>query len=166
MLNSRIAAFIQHLEISTNEFERTINAGRGSISGAIKHDRNIGSNIVESILQVYKDLNSDWLLRGTGEMLNKSADRVSDKSSNYEVSVGNYSYSAITNPLLNEIIEQLNEKVKSGKLRNAEEVLDFIKDFAADYRGDEDTDLRLLRLESSMAKLLLEFGQLKQLKKL
>lgn len=69
MINSRIDKFIQHLGVSYNEFERSVNAGRGSISGAIKNDRNLGSNIVESILQKYTELNSDWLFRERGEML-------------------------------------------------------------------------------------------------
>jgi len=83
MLNSQIDIFIQHLKISYNEFERSINAGRGSISGAIKNNRNLGSNIVENILQTYPDLNADWLLRGIGKMLNKSDDRLQEPSEKY-----------------------------------------------------------------------------------
>lgn len=83
MLNSQIDIFIQHLKISYNEFERSINAGRGSISGAIKNSRNLGSNIVENILQTYPDLNADWLLRGSGKMLNKSDDRLQEPSEKY-----------------------------------------------------------------------------------
>ncbi|CAG2532968.1 Phage repressor protein C [Maribacter dokdonensis] len=69
MLNSRIDKFIQHLGVSYNEFERSINAGRGSVSGAIKNDRNLGSHIVESILRKHTELSADWLFRNKGEML-------------------------------------------------------------------------------------------------
>tara|TARA_R110002051_G_scaffold297564_2_gene363936 strand:- start:8267 stop:8755 length:489 start_codon:yes stop_codon:yes gene_type:complete len=162
MLNSRIDRFIQHLGLSYNEFERSIDAGRGSISGAIKNDRNLGSQIVESILHKYDELSADWLLRNRGEMLNKSGGLVSEDAAKYE----KQKVSTSKNPLLNELIEQLNEKVKLKKVKDINDVLTFIKNFDTTYGDYESENLRLLRLESTMAKLIFELEELKQIKKL
>ncbi|PIB28948.1 peptidase S24 [Maribacter sp. 4U21] len=88
-MNSRIAAFIQHLGVSYNEFERSINAGRGSVSGAIKNDRNLGSHIVESILQKYKELSADWLFRNHGEMLISTDKMLREEVTQYRLRTDN-----------------------------------------------------------------------------
>jgi len=117
MLNSQIDIFIRHLNISYNEFERSINAGRGSISGAIKNSRNLGSNIVENILQTYPELNADWLLRGTGKMLKKSDDRLHEPNEKYLLRTDNVTdmqaiplYNLEATAGLVELFQHVNEK--------------------------------------------------------
>ena len=69
MLLERINIFLDYSNLSYNKFEKSINASRGTISRALKHNKTIGSNVVESILDVYSNLSAEWLLRGKGEML-------------------------------------------------------------------------------------------------
>jgi len=61
--------FVAYSKLSYNKFEISINSSRGTISGALKHNRTIGSNVVENILLNYPELRAEWLLRGEGEML-------------------------------------------------------------------------------------------------
>lgn len=82
-LLKRIDEFIQHLGVSYNKFENIVGASRGGISAAIRTGRNIGINVIENILQEYPELNSEWLLRGNGEMLKKSDEGISEPSSRY-----------------------------------------------------------------------------------
>ncbi len=82
-LLKRIDDFIQHLGISYNKFENTVGASRGGVSAAIRMNRNIGVNIIENILQKYPQLNSEWLLRGEGEMLKISDDRLHEPNETY-----------------------------------------------------------------------------------
>jgi transcriptional regulator with XRE-family HTH domain len=69
MVANRIKEFIESQGISVYAFENAIGASRGSISKAIKDNKNIGSNVLENILRVYKELNPEYLLTGNGEML-------------------------------------------------------------------------------------------------
>jgi len=117
MLNSQIDIFIRHLDVSYNEFERSINAGRGSISGAIKNSRNLGSNIVENILQTYPDLNADWLFRGSGKMLKKPDDKLHEPNEKYLLRTDNVTdmqaiplYNLEATAGLVELFQHVNEK--------------------------------------------------------
>jgi len=70
MVSIRLGEYIQAKGYSYYAFENSVNAGRGSISKAVKEGKSIGSNMLEKILSVYPDLNAEWLLTGQGEMLN------------------------------------------------------------------------------------------------
>lgn len=70
---SRIYQFTESQGLSVREFERSIGATHGVIAGAIKNNREIGSDKVENILQTYETLSAEWLLRGEGEMFKKEA---------------------------------------------------------------------------------------------
>ena len=54
--------------ISYYAFENSIGASRGSISKAVKEGKSIGSQVLEKIISVYKDLNPTWLLTGQGNI--------------------------------------------------------------------------------------------------
>ncbi len=69
MISGRLKKYISSKSISYYAFENSIKASRGSISKAVKENKNIGSNVIENILSVYLDLNPVWLLTGKGEML-------------------------------------------------------------------------------------------------
>lgn len=84
-LLKRIDVFIQHSGLSYNKFEKLVGASRGGISAALRADRNIGVNIVENILKEFPDLNSEWLLRGNGEMLYKSDKLLSEPLQSYKL---------------------------------------------------------------------------------
>ena len=65
----RLNEFIKFRNISFNKFEISIGVSHGSISNAFKHNKNIGSNVVQKVLEVYPELSAEWLLRGTGAMI-------------------------------------------------------------------------------------------------
>lgn len=65
---TRINQFAESQGLSIREIERTIGATNGVISGAIKNNREIGSDKIESFLQGYSSVSAEWLLRGEGEM--------------------------------------------------------------------------------------------------
>lgn len=85
----RIDTFIQHTGLSYNKFEKAVGASRGGISAAIRSNRNIGVNIVENILQEFPKLNSDWLLRGEGEMLKNSDEQLHEEVVQYRLRTDN-----------------------------------------------------------------------------
>jgi phage repressor protein C with HTH and peptisase S24 domain len=74
MVSDRVGQYIELKRISYYAFENSLGASRGSISKAVKEGKSIGSNVLEKILSVYKDLNPVWLLTGQGTMLVDDAD--------------------------------------------------------------------------------------------
>jgi phage repressor protein C with HTH and peptisase S24 domain len=74
MVSERIGAYIEKKGISYYAFENSLGASRGSISKAVKEGKSIGSSVLENILNIYKDLNSNWLLTGRGDMFISNED--------------------------------------------------------------------------------------------
>ena len=88
MILIRISIFVKYKNLSFNKFEKLIDVSHGSISNAIKHKKNIGSNVIEKIVVTFPEIRAEWLLRGEGEMLT-SKDYVNDlkfKNSDQELS--------------------------------------------------------------------------------
>lgn len=69
----RIHQFTESQGLSIREFERSIGTTNGVISGAIKYNREIGSDKIENFLQTYSNVSAEWLFRGEGEMFKKEA---------------------------------------------------------------------------------------------
>lgn len=69
MVSERVGQYIERKKISYYAFENSLGASRGSISKAVKEGKSIGSNVLENIMNHYKDINPNWLLTGQGEML-------------------------------------------------------------------------------------------------
>ncbi|AMO20539.1 S24 family peptidase [Flavobacterium columnare] len=79
MVSERLGHYLEKKGISFYAFENSLNAGRGSISKAVKEGKSIGSSMLENILSLYTDLNPTWLLTGEGNML-KDDDFILNKS--------------------------------------------------------------------------------------
>ena len=78
MFIHRLEEFIHFKNLSLYAFENSIQASRGSISKAIKHEKSIGTNVVENILKEYPELNPNWLFTGKGEMILKETTAMDD----------------------------------------------------------------------------------------
>ena len=77
---SRIKKFIDFLEISNNEFGRTIGCSSAQITQMLTHKKNFGIDKLLNIISNYPNLNSNWLLTGEGAMLK-------NESSNPEITI-------------------------------------------------------------------------------
>lgn len=77
---SRIKKFIDFLEISNNEFGRTIGCSSAQITQMLTHKKNFGIDKLLNIISNYPNLNPVWLLTGEGAMLK-------NESSNPEITI-------------------------------------------------------------------------------
>lgn len=66
----RIAFFVDKKGISLNKFSQQLGVSNSYFSKMIKNRASVGSDIIENILRLYPELNTNWLLTGAGEMLN------------------------------------------------------------------------------------------------
>lgn len=80
----RIALFIEHQGISQNAFDVSIGRPKGYIGKQVRSKASIGSDILETILLTYKNLNPQWLISGEGEMIKSSEKESKGKESGTE----------------------------------------------------------------------------------
>lgn len=63
--NERILEFIDYKGISVNFFERSI----GKSTNYVRNSKSFTSNVLATIMDVYPELNIEWLVTGKGNML-------------------------------------------------------------------------------------------------
>ncbi|AZI33879.1 hypothetical protein [Kaistella carnis] len=68
-ITERLQKYMAHKNLNANKV--TVDAGLsvGLIGRAIKNDSGLNSDTVEKILIAFTDLNPEWFISGTGEML-------------------------------------------------------------------------------------------------
>lgn len=68
-ITERLQKYMAHKNLNANKI--TVDAGLsvGLIGRAIKNDSGLNSDTVEKILIAFTDLNPEWFISGTGEML-------------------------------------------------------------------------------------------------
>ncbi len=69
MILNRIKEYIDFKGITIAAFERSIGMSNASFGKSLKNKGAIGTDKLENILFVYKDLSPEWLLTGKGNML-------------------------------------------------------------------------------------------------
>ncbi|MDC6354120.1 MULTISPECIES: hypothetical protein [unclassified Robiginitalea] len=65
----RLIQFINHIGLSARQFDISIGASNGYTLRMKKNHASVGSDVLETVLQTYPDLNVVWLLTGEGVML-------------------------------------------------------------------------------------------------
>ena len=65
----RLYKYLESNHITPHAFERTCGVANGYLKKQLKGRGTIGSEIVERIIDAYKDLSLTWLITGEGKML-------------------------------------------------------------------------------------------------
>ena len=69
MILERLKEYIDYKGISIAAFERSIGMANASFGKSLKRHGSIGTDKLENILSVYKDISPQWLLLGKGGMI-------------------------------------------------------------------------------------------------
>jgi cyanate lyase len=72
----RLKLYIDYKGLSLRGFEQSIGVSNGSFTSQLKNGKTIGIDKLENILQVYDELNPDWVLTGRGNMLRESQENI------------------------------------------------------------------------------------------
>ncbi|WP_298418705.1 hypothetical protein [uncultured Kordia sp.] len=64
----RIVQFIKYKNLSMRAFDISIGVGNGYTSKQAKTNASVGSDVLEKIIDVYRDLSPLWLMTGEGPM--------------------------------------------------------------------------------------------------
>ena len=85
----RIERILSHYKLSNRAFDLSIGKSNGYIGKQIERKASIGSDALETILNVYNDISPQWLIAGEGEMLRKKTSEsdvfhLQDEQSEYQ----------------------------------------------------------------------------------
>lgn len=69
MILERLKEYMDCKGIKIAAFERSIGMSNASFGKSLKNGKSIGTDKLENILSIYKDINPNWLLTGEGSML-------------------------------------------------------------------------------------------------
>jgi hypothetical protein len=84
----RLRQFIKHKKMSVREFEHSVGLSNGIIGMTEKRDGSLGADKIRDIKKIYNELCTDWLLLGTGEMLEgqaAEAGKLEEEKKNYHI---------------------------------------------------------------------------------
>lgn len=70
----RLTQFIKYAGLSARQFDLSIGAGNGYTLRMKKNHASIGSDVIETIIRTYPQLNLVWLMTGEGEMIKKGSE--------------------------------------------------------------------------------------------
>lgn len=70
----RLMKFIAFAGLSARQFDLSIGAANGYTLRMRKNNASIGSDVIENIINVYPQINVEWLITGKGEMLKEQDD--------------------------------------------------------------------------------------------
>ena len=104
----RIKQYIDYKGLSLRGFEQSIGVSNGSFTSQLKNGKTIGIDKLEKILQLYEELNPDWVTTGRGNMLRETLENV-DTSNSYllELYEVNKKYTSLLEEKLKVTEEQL-----------------------------------------------------------
>lgn len=75
MILDRIKEYIDKKGITIAAFERSIGMSNASFGKSLKGGKAIGTDKLENILKVYRDINPSWLLIGEGNMIRTECEK-------------------------------------------------------------------------------------------
>jgi phage repressor protein C with HTH and peptisase S24 domain len=67
---ARLKQYLDFIGVNTSNAEIAIGVSNGSLSKPFKSETTIKTDTLEKFLKTYADINSDWLLRGKGNIIN------------------------------------------------------------------------------------------------
>jgi len=80
-VNERVRALIDYQKVSDNKFAQAIGVNQKLLSNMFIRGTDPSSKTISSILNTFKNVSAEWLLRGEGDMI------ISEKNSEYKVNV-------------------------------------------------------------------------------
>lgn len=138
-VKQRLIEFLAYKRLSQGKFEKSCGLSIGYVNNISK---GIGAGKLHSILSIYPELNSDWLLTGEGEMLRPTPPSVGD---NAQIIHGNENKATYNNnnalsgleKKMDRFLEELD--IKNKQIERQAQQIDKLLDMLAVQNGGKST---------------------------
>ena len=100
-MEKRIKQIIDYYGYTTNSFEQKILVSRGTIGRVLAGKITLKCETIRKICETFRNISSDWLLLGEGEMLRKNEkneDEIPNNCQNIGQNFGNATYLSESSP--------------------------------------------------------------------
>jgi transcriptional regulator with XRE-family HTH domain len=126
-MTERILSIIKYLNLSPSDFAEEIGVQRSSISHLISGRNKPSLEFIQKILTRYPEINTEWILNGTGEMLKSGINQINEEIPLTEIIVKDRKES--TEPEKREIPRTLSRKKPvENEERQVEKIIYLYKD--------------------------------------
>lgn len=108
----RLSAFIESLGYSVREFERALEVSNGTVRHTTD---NLSANLKEKISTKFPQLNQDWLLLGTGQMLNSPIGSKTNGANSMQYVNGDQNQNGIPPQTVEKLIEEMRAQREANE---------------------------------------------------
>lgn len=106
----RIIDFSESVFLSKKKFAEAIGMEQTTVNNQLIGKRGLSIDLVLSVLDTFKDVSAEWLLRGEGEMKKQSSEIVSEDNIKIDINMDSKDV----------VIKALTEKIQRLESENAE----------------------------------------------
>lgn len=151
----RVKEVLRAKSRSVREFAELIGVKQVTLNQQLAGDRKLSLDIVQSILNSFEDISSEWLLRGEGDMIKPQHEQIVEPQPALISTVGDTPEASILYHIYNDTINRMKELVEeNANLKN--QIIELSEDskrianLLRDIRNDNkklDQENRELRIE-------------------
>ncbi len=131
MIRDRIEKIVRDEGITSSKFADEIGSQRSSISHILSGRNNPGFEILQNILNRYRNINAEWLMQGIGNMY-KSGGTTTNTNAKEEIKQEQIIIEASPTPPLHETTEAINTVKKENFIEKEEKTIEKIVVFYSD----------------------------------
>lgn len=150
----RVKEVLRAKSRSVREFAELIGVKQVTLNQQLAGDRKLSLDIVQSILNSFEDISSEWLLRGEGDMIKPQHEQIVEPQPALISTAGNTPEASILYHIYNDTINRMKELVEENtKLKmqvtelseGSEELAKTLKSFHDSNKelADENQQLRI-----------------------
>lgn len=150
----RVKEILRAKSRSVREFAELIGVKQVTLNQQLAGDRKLSLDIVQSILNSFEDISSEWLLRGEGDMIKPQHEQIVEPQPALISTVGDTPEASILYHIYNDTINRMKELVEENtKLKmqvtelseGSEELAKTLKSFHDSNKelADENQQLRI-----------------------
>ena len=127
-VNNRIKALRKHTGLTQGDFAIKIGVSTTTISEVLLNKKGAGMNVIQGIISAFRDISTDWLLTGTGDMLKPDFSSLKEEGPevNLELEKAYWEIESLQKRIekqdehYTKIIEELKGEIREIKIENKE----------------------------------------------
>lgn len=164
----RVKEILRAKSRSVREFAELIGVKQVTLNQQLAGDRKLSLDIVQSILNSFEDISSEWLLRGEGDMIKPQHEQIVEPQPALISTVGDTPEASILYHIYNDTIKKMQELVEENTNLKAQvtELSEGSEELAKVLRSYHDSNKELADENQQLkVEIMIKESQLKEREK-